>query len=77
MPDCDDAIDALVGGFAQLNVQEQLRPSNDVAFPTHSTVLAITLLIKEMTNCSDTTTGGILRNSCSFFGVPPIVIAKT
>ena len=30
MPDCDDAIDALVGGFAQLNVQEQLRPSNDV-----------------------------------------------
>lgn len=73
----DDAIDALVGGLAELNIQEQLRPNNDVAFPTHSTVLEIKLLIKEMTNCSDSTTRGILQNSCSFFGVPPIVIAKT
>ena len=67
MADHDDAIDALVGGLAQLNVQEQLRPSNDIAFPPHSTVYAILLLIKEMTNCSDSTTRGILRNSCSFF----------
>ena len=67
MPDCDDAIDALVGGFAQLNVQEQLRPSNDVAFPPHSTVFAILLLIKTMTKCSDSTTEGMLRNSCSYF----------
>ena len=77
MADHDDAIDALVGGLAQLNVQEQLRPSNDIAFPPHSTVYAILLLIKKMTNCSDSTTRGILQNSCSFFGVPPIVIAKT
>ena len=67
MADHDDAIDALVGGLAQLNVQEQLRPSNDIAFPPHSTVFAILLLIKTMTKCSDSTTEGMLRNSCSYF----------
>ena len=65
--DYDDAVNVLIQGITQLDVQEQLQPSNEVDQPSCDTVLHIKLLIQAMTKYSDTTATGKLQNSGSFF----------
>lgn len=70
------AVDALERQFAFMNLKDECRKSNRLTFPDITLVKDFDVLAVEISGKDRATAAGRKRIQTSFFGAPPIVVAK-